>query len=275
MEKEEKKEVKKEKKKATKKVAEKKEIVKKEVKEERQEPSEKVIHFEEDKQKKLKLASKFLYIMTKISQVLVVIGIVGMFIAMICVPIFTSNIKVKNKGSDMNTIELFDTKVNYTREKEKVTFYEVEDIENKVEIKNKKDVEAVNKVFDYLEKNDLSKLTIFVEIIFVLATVSLFILYIILKNAYLLFKNINKEYSPFILENIEILKKITKLLIYSLVVSLIIELVVTIVIGTDYSLNLSFTNIIEIVIVYGLSLIFEYGNKLQNATKGKIYTDID
>jgi hypothetical protein len=242
--------------------------------EEKKEKTSENYHLGKEEQKRLKLASKFIYVMAKIFQVLMIIGIVGIFIAMIVIPIFTVNIKAEVREG-VASVKIFDKKLNYVRNSEKITIYEAEDVENKVEITDKKDIESLNRVFDYLEENDLSKLTVYTEIVLILSVVSLFIIYLIMQKLNILFKNINRDYSPFMLENVDILKSMTKLLLCALVVSYVIEIVVSLAVDYNISTNINLTNIIAIVIVYAMSLIFEYGNKLQNATKGKIYSEYD
>ncbi len=254
--------------------AKKKEVIIEEKIEEKKEPEVKEIHLGKEKQKRLKIASKFIYILTRIAQIFVLIGIVGLFIAMLFVPIFTTNIKVQ-KGVEKNYIEIFDKKIEYTRTEDKVTFTDPEDTEKDTEIKTKKEVDSLNKVLEYLEENDLSLLTISCELLFFLIAGLLFVVSMILKRVYLLFKNINNENSPFILENVELLKTITKLLIASFIISMVIDIIASLLISLSISINISFTSIMEIAIVYSAALIFEYGHKLQNTTKGKIYSEND
>ena len=225
---------------------------------------------EKQDQKRLKGISKFFYIVAKIVKVFAIIGIVGMFIAMLCVPIITTNIKA-TKGEDIGTLKVFDNEFYYKRDEKNFEFYEKDKIEDKTVISSQRDIDALNKVFDYLEDNDLVKLTIFAEIEFVLIAVVLFIEFKIFKKVHDFFKNLHDESTPFIAENIELLKEIGKLLIVGVIVGFIIGVISTLVVGT--SLFVSTTGILEILAVFVAMYIFKYGYKIQKDTKGKIYSE--
>ena len=238
---------------------------------------EKVVEVEKEKnysisrksQKRLKGITKFLYIITKISKVFAIIGIVGLFIAMIFVPIFTSNIKV-NKNEEESYVEVFDSKVYYSRNEDRITIYEKDKEDSEIIVRDKDDVKNLNQIIDYIEESDFSKISLIVEFNLVLLSASLFIVVFMLNKTYLLFKNIHEENTPFTKENTELLNNIGKYLFLLICISLFISFVNSIVFNSDISL--SFTNIYEILIVYVLVYICEYGCKLQANAKGSIYS---
>ena len=225
---------------------------------------------EEKNQKHLKGMTKFLYIIANILKVFAIIGIVGLVFAMMLVPAITSNIKT-SKDEDHNVLNIFDTKLYYNRTDTKVELYERGKEESKLEITGKENVESVNKVFDYLEKNDMTKLNLFAELFFILLIAELVIEVLVFKKAHLFFRNLHEENSPFIKENVELLKNMAKLLIYSLVVSFILGLVSSVVINNTATNEI--TNIVEIIIVFVTAYVFEYGYNLQKDSKGKIYSE--
>lgn len=227
---------------------------------------------EEKEQKRLKGISKFIYIVAKIIQVFLIIGIVGVVIAMICIPIVTSNISF-SKGTEVNSIKAFGKEVEYIRTEKEITFYEKGKYEDKEVITKESDVKTLNKVFDYLERKDLSTLGLIVELELVLVIVLLFIELFIFRRVYSFFKNIHDKESPFILENVDLLKNTGKLLIYSYVVTLAIAIVTSIVLSNSASVNIEFRSIIVIVGVFALAYIFQYGCNLEKVTKGKIYKE--
>ena len=225
---------------------------------------------EKEDQKRLKGISKFLYIMAKIAKVFAIIGIVGLVIAMIAVPIVTSNIKTE-KQEDKSILKVFDTNVYYTRSESRIELYEKDKIDDKTVIKDHDEVRVLNKVFDYLEENDMTKITIFLEIEFVLIVVSLIVEIFILNKVYKFFRNIHDKSSPFIEENIDLLKNVAKLMIVNLVISLVISNIGSIIL--DSSASVGFVNVFEILGVFVLIYIFKYGYKMQKETEGKIYSE--
>lgn len=222
------------------------------------------------KQKRLKTLSKIIYIFVKIISIFLIVGIVGLFIGMLCVPIISSNIKVE-KTNEENFIKVFNKEFYYTRSLDSITIYEKDDYENREVIDDKDDVKFFNDIITYLEDNNLTKFSILLEIELVLITVVLFIQFFMVKKVYILFKNIHDKDSPFIKENVELLEKIAKFLIYALVVSVLIDLVSSLLF--DVSLNISLTNVVEILVVYCVIYIFEYGTKLNSSVNGKIYRE--
>ena len=225
---------------------------------------------DEVKQKRLRTLSKIIYIFVKIISVFLIVGIVGMFIAMLCVPIISSNVKIE-KANEENHLRVFDKDFYYTRSLDTITIYEKDDFENREVIDKKEDIRFFNDIITYLEDNNLTKLSILLEIELVLITVLLFIQFFMLRNVYTLFKNIHDKTSPFIKDNIVLLEKIAKFLIISLIISVLVDLVSSILF--DASLNISLTNVIEILVVYCVIYIFEYGNKIDSSVNGKIYSE--
>ena len=225
---------------------------------------------EEKSQRGLKGISKFLYIMANIIKVFAIIGIVGMVIAMLCIPTLTKNIKTSEVDGE-KIISIFDQEFSYTRTDEGYTLIEKGNEDNKIIIKDDSDIETINKVFNYIEKNDLSRITIFIEVAFALIIASLVIEIFVMKKAHNLFKNIYDEDTPFTTTNIDLLKSIGKLLIYTVLLNILANLVISYAFNTEVTIQI--TNIFEILIAFLASYIFEYGYKLQQSTKGSIYTE--
>lgn len=227
---------------------------------------------EKQDQKRMKGISKFLYVVAKIVKIFAIIGIVGLAIAMIAVPIVTSNIKTTKNG-DQNILKIFDNDLYYKRTENSFEIYEKDNENEKTKITNIREVDAINKVFDYLEENDLTKVTLFIEVELALVVVALVLEVFVFSKVYKLFKNIYDESTPFIEENIDLLKNIGKLLIIELIVGIVISMISSIVLNSSFSIRL--TNVVEILVVFIFIYIFKYGYNLQKDTKGKIYsTDI-
>jgi hypothetical protein len=245
-----------------------KEIVEETVKEKTKDFS-----IEKEEQRKLKGISKFIYVCAKILKVFGIIGIVGVVIAMIAVPVVTSNIKTEKTKDGTNVLKLFDNDLYYKRTDTSFEFFEKDNIEEKTTIKSKSDVETLNRVFGYLEKNDMTKLNIFVEVELILVIAVLVVEIMVLNRVYSFFKNIRNESTPFMKENIDLLRSAGKLLIIALIISIIMGIVGSVVINSSVNISVNSTGIFEILAVYVLVYIFEYGYKLQNETKGKIYSE--
>lgn len=240
---------------------EKKEEVKEEVKD---------YSIEEQDQKRLKGISKFIYVIAKILKVFAIIGIAGIAILMILIPVATSSIK-SDKDDYGQYIKLFDHNFYYERSEEKVEFFEKDKEDDKIVIKAKSEIETFNKMLDYLEKNDLTKMTIFIEVELALVVAILVIEVMLLNRVRDFFINIREKSSPFIKDNVLLLQDIGKFLIISFVITFVMGCISSLVVNSDLSIRS--VSIAEILIVYVALYIFRYGVKLQNETKGKIYSE--
>lgn len=227
---------------------------------------------EKKDQKRLKGISKFLYVIAKILKVFAIIGIVGIAIAMICIPIISANIKTEKK-ENANIIKVFDNDIYYRRGEHNFEIFKLDDNGNeieKTEIKTQGDINTLNEVFDYLEKNDYTKITIYAEIVLALVIVALVIEIKIVNKVYDFFKNIYDKTTPFTEENVDLLNEIAKLSIIEFIVGIVISFVSALFINRGTTIPM--TNIFTIVVLYAFIYIFKYGYKLQKETKGKIYS---
>ncbi len=155
---------------------------------------------EEKSQKRLKGISKFISVLAKIGRIFLIIGIVGLLIAMIAVPIVSSNTKV-TKGEEESVITVFDHDIYYRRSDLKFEIYDKEDLDNKQVVTNKSEVEKINQVFDYLEKNDFTAATIFIEVELSVCVGILFFQVIVFKKSEQYLKNIQDKTTPFLQQN--------------------------------------------------------------------------
>ena len=93
----------------------------------------------------------------------------------------------------------------------------------------------------------------------------------LLKHLELLFDNINKGDTPFTLDNVEHIKKMSYLMIICIVLSGIGETALNFTVEKEFTFGLELFDIIEILFLYSMSLIFEYGYEIQLDSKGRIY----
>ena len=110
---------------------------------------------------------------------------------------------------------------------------------------------------------------IFIEIGFACLVAFIIVLIKTLKHLELLFDNINKGETPFTLENVNHIKKMSYLMIACIILSAVGQTILSIPMDSD--IEFSMFNIVEILFLYSMSLIFEYGYEIQLDSKGKIY----
>ena len=223
-----------------------------------------VVKFKEDKQKKMKGLSKAIYIIARIFKVITIIGIVGLLIAMIAAPVATSNIKVKD-----NQLKVFGEKIEYERTDTYITFNDGKD--NIKTFNDKDEVEAIGKVLDYIEDNNMTRVTIILEFVLVCLEGVLVLTNMIFAKLDKLFTNVHNGDTPFTMENVGYIKMISYLMIATLVFNMLASGFGELLLegGIDFGMNLK--DILYILILFSLSYIFEYGYYIQQDSNGKMY----
>ncbi len=225
----------------------------------------KVAKLKEKEQKRMKILSKILEIVALIGKIGTYIASVVMLLLTVCVPFFISDIKYKD-----NTLSF----KNLT--KETITFVEEND-EIKVYDKNNKLIKDMEPRFareiKYALDNN-SKKTIAINLTLGLAflTIYLVMVAIILRNVEKLFKNINKGETPFTLENVSYIKKSAYLMIAAIIVTSIGSGILDCLVKED-SFSFDSFSLIEILFLFAMAYIFEYGVEIQKDSDGKMYDE--
>ena len=89
-----------------------------------------------------------------------------------------------------------------------------------------------------------------------------------------LFININDGDTPFILENVRYIKQMAFLMIASIILPNISGTLFELILKSDLDVGLELFDVVEILFLFGISYIFEYGYELQQDTKAKMYGEI-
>ncbi len=106
---------------------------------------------------------------------------------------------------------------------------------------------------------------------FLIATLCLTLL--LLKHLDKLFTNINSGDTPFTLENVDHIKKIAYLMIALIVIPSISAVMFELVVQRDLNIDFNTFSVLEILIIFVMSYIFEYGYEIQLDSKGIMYGD--
>ena len=218
-----------------------------------------VVKFKKEKQNQMKGISKILSLIGKIGAIVARVGLVFVIIAMVTIPFAFNYIDVKDGQlvSNNNNIEV----VEHSNQLD----IRIKDSTAVTNIKNK----DVNMMANAIEKYSKSGVVVFFELGFACLLAFLIVLIKTLKHLELLFDNINKGETPFTLENVNHIKKMSYLLIACIVLSAVGQTIINIPMDSD--IEFSMFNIVEILFLYSMSLIFEYGYEIQLDSKGKMY----
>ena len=231
-----------------------------------------VVKFKEEKQKKIKGISKAIYVLARIAKIAVTIAIPIIVFLLIVTPIFISHIELKDniivfKGSRI------DDKITITEEKanDGVT---LQLKANGVLIANEKSQDAVLQMKNILENNSKVQIIAFLELGFGCLVICLILYRMTLNRLEKLFMNINQGDTPFTLENVKYIKEMAKLMIIALILPSGGGIIFEKILATDLDVGFELFDIVQILFLFGISYIFEYGYELQQDTKAKMYGEV-
>ena len=231
------------------------------VKKAEKEVEETKVTLEQGKQHKLKTLSKILQVFAIIGSVGLYIGVVAILICAVVIPFIMKDVKISK------------SEISYKNQIVEIRENDEDYIELYYKDKKITTIDEVNKetIYKYLDKYSANKITIIVETALVLSIISFIIMIVAFKYAINLFKNINEQDTPFIEENVTLLRKLGKTLIVLLVVEVIGSGIMSVVAINVLDFDLNFTSLGAIFMVFMMGYIFEHGCKLQEQTKLKIY----
>ena len=221
-----------------------------------------VVKFNEKKQNEVKTLSNVISLIGKIGAIVLKVAIPFIVLAMILVPYIVSNIEVK------------ENEISFKSESIKIVD------ENKIEmhgvIVGEYDGDLLdNEVIEMLKNNSNIKIISYFETAMVFLIVNIVIMIIILNYVEKLFNNIKNEKTPFTLDNVKFIKKISYLMIALILITPISDAVFSIISGVSNGGDSPFEiiNVLEILIIFSMSYIFEYGYEIQKDSKGKMYKE--
>ena len=221
-----------------------------------------VVKFNEKKQKEVKTLSNVISMIGKIGSIVLKVAIPFIIIAMLIVPYIVSNLEVK------------ENEITFKSESIKIVD------ENKIEVHGVIIGEydgdlADNEVIKIFKNNSNIKIISYFETAMIFLIIDIVIMIIILNYVEKLFNNIKNNLTPFTLENVGFIRKISYLMIALIMITSIWNILFNVISTSTNSGENSFglIGILEILIIFSMSYIFEYGYEIQKDSKGKIYSE--
>lgn len=230
-----------------------------------------VVKFKEEKQKKIKGISKAIYILARIGKIVTTIVIPIIVLLLIVIPIFISNIELKDntivfKGSRI------DDKITITEERENADITLRLKV-NDVVIDDETEQDTILQMKSVLENNSKAQIIVFLELGFVCLIICLVLYRMTLSRLEKLFININQGDTPFTLENVRYIKQMAKIMIVALVLPTCGGIIFEKILTTDLDVGFELFDVVQILFLFGIAYIFEYGYEIQLDSKGKMYGD--
>ena len=220
----------------------------------------KVVKFNEKKQSEVKTLSNVISIIAKIGRIVLMVAIPFVILSMILIPYLVKNVEVKE-----NEITFKSDNIKIIGD-DKIEIHDViiADIEDT----------GTAEFVEIFNNNSKTKIIAFSETALVFLIITIVITITILKNIEKLFDNIKTNNTPFTLENVGYIKKIS----YLMIALIILEPIAGTFLGLitqeiDGESAFELVSILEILIIFSMSYIFEYGYEIQKDSKGIMYNE--
>lgn len=228
-----------------------------------------VVKFKKEKQQKMKGLSKAIYIIARIGKTIVTIAIPIIIITMIIIPYFVNN------------VDVIDNKITFKKSEDNITVVE-ENTNNNISVKVNDILvaEATNqntivKMKEVLENNSKVAIIGYLETGLLFLIVNLFLYRMILNHLENLFVNINNGDTPFTIENVNHIKQMAFLMIATIILPSIFGAIFELILKSDLDVDFELFDIVEILFLFSMAYIFEYGHEIQLDSKGKMYGEVE
>lgn len=220
-----------------------------------------VVKFNEKKQKEVKTLSNVISLIGKIGAIVLKVAIPFIVLAMILVPYVINNVEIKDNEIGFKTanIKIID--------------------ENKIEIHDiivgEFDIEDEDyNVIEIFNNNSNAKIIGYIEAGLLFLLIDILIMIIILSYVEKLFNNIKNNNTPFTFDNVTFIKKISYLMIALIIITPISGIIFNSLLGLlDENSPFELIGILEILIIFSMSYIFEYGYEMQKESKARMYKE--
>ena len=222
-----------------------------------------VVKFKKEKQKQMKGISKVLSLVGKITAIVLRVALGFLVAAMVLLPFGFKYINIQDghiisKDKKVQVVEV--GKSTEIRVGDHVLLADV----------NSKDIDNISPA---IERFGTTGVVVFLELGMVFLGAFIIVLIKALKHLELLFKNINEGDTPFTLDNVDHIKKMSYLMIACIILSSIGGVILNIPLKNEVDLDFNLLNIVEILFLYSMSLVFEYGHEIQLDSKGIMYDE--
>lgn len=230
-----------------------------------------VVKFKEEKQKKIKGISKAIYVLARIGKIACKIAIPIIILIMIATPFFLKNIEVENNELIWNGNN---DKFSITDEENKITLKYNDNIILADDNSQSANIKYIEKFIGVLNNNSKYLVIGYIEVGFICVVISVFLYEMILSRLEKLFINISQGDTPFTLENVKYIKDMAKLMLLILILPNLGGIIFEKIFLMDLNIGFEAFDVVQIVFIFGISYIFEYGYELQQDTKAKMYGEV-
>ena len=219
----------------------------------------KVVKFNEEKQKQVKSLSNVIGLIGKIGGIVLKVAIAFIILAMVLVPYVVNNVEVTSNEITFKTdnIKIID--------QDKLEIHDIIIADIDADISQSEFIEIFN-------THSNAEIIGYAEAALVFLLISIVIVIFVLGYVEKLFNNIKNNSTPFTLDNVHYIKRISYLMIALIILTPLSGVFINLIFGmTEVESPFELMGILEILIIFSMSYIFEYGYEIQKDSKGIIY----
>ena len=223
----------------------------------------KVVKFNEEKQKQVKSLSNVIGLIGKIGGIVLKVAIAFIILAMVLVPYVVNNVEVTSNEITFKTdnIKIID--------QDKLEIHDIIIADIDADISQSEFIEIFN-------THSNAEIIGYAEAALVFLLISIVIVIFVLGYVEKLFNNIKNNSTPFTLDNVHYIKRISYLMIALIILTPLSGVFINLIFGmTEVESPFELMGILEILIIFSMSYIFEYGYEIQKDSKGIIYGEKD
>ena len=219
----------------------------------------KVVKFNEKKQKQVKSLSNVIGLIGKIGGIVLKVAIAFIILAMVLVPYVVNNVEVTSNEITFKTdnIKIID--------QDKLEIHDIIIADIDADISQSEFIEIFN-------THSNAEIIGYAEAALVFLLISIVLVIFVLGYVEKLFNNIKNNSTPFTLDNVHYIKRISYLMIALIILTPLSGVFINLIFGmTEVESPFELMGILEILIIFSMSYIFEYGYEIQKDSKGIIY----
>lgn len=227
---------------------------------------EHVVKFKKEQQNKMKGLSKAISIIARIGKIICIVCIPIIIATMILLGVVTSKVDIKN-----NEIIWEGQSIISITEVDNIITLRIDD----TLVSTSKNQSEIIRIKEILQNNSKIMIIVYMETGFLFIIVLLVLASIMFDALEKLFININKGDTPFTLENVGYIKKMAYLLIALTILPNVMGVIFELVMNANLDVGWEMFSLVEILFLFSIAYIFEYGYEIQLDSKGKMYGEED
>lgn len=221
-----------------------------------------VITLKKEEQRKMKILSKFIAIFAKIGRIVSLLIIPLIIASMVVLPYLINKIEIIDNELSIKGNDIF----SVIEEGNKIIFK----VNNFVVADENKENLNIN-IINVLNNNSKALIIGYTEIALLTLGVTVYLISLIFKHLNKLFDNFNRGETPFTLENVWHIKKMAYLMIVVIILPNIGGLIFNNMLSPKISMDFESFDVLEILFLFSLSYIFEYGRLIERDNSSKMY----